>query len=455
MKKRVIILGGGFGGVYTAIHLERVMARYPELEVTLVDKENFLLFTPMLHEVAASDLDLTNIVSPIRKLLKRVQFFQGEVLAIDLGNRQVKVRHGPDYHSHALGYDALVLSLGAVTGFYGLPGVEERALTMKTLADAARLRSRLIQSMETADTECAAADRGKLMTVVVVGGGFSGVETAGSVNDFVRASLRFYRNLRVENVRMVLVHPRQFVLPELGEELGKYAGEELLRCGVEVIGNAKVTGVDDVGVRLSNGQVIETSTVVWTAGTAVHPLAAGLPCIKERNKIKVDATLKVEGVDGVWALGDCALIPDVDRPGQFHPPTAQHAIRQAKTLARNVAAAIFQQGEAKPFRFKTLGQLAAIGRRAGVAKVFGLRFSGFPAWFLWRSIYLMKLPRVEKKIRVAFDWTLDLFFSKDLVHYFPARETTVPVADPIPERRGPVERAGEGGTSRDVAVFGV
>lgn len=414
---RVLILGGGFGGLHAAIELDRTLARDPQVEVTLVNRDNFFLFTPMLHEVAASDLDLTHIVNPVRKLFKHVRFFNGDVESIDLDAKRVIVSHGLDgVHDHALEYDQLVLALGSVTNFYGLPGLAEQALTMKTLGDAIYLRNRLIRNFEEADFECCAVQRRALLTFVVAGGGFAGVETMASINDFAREALAFYPNLRADDLRMVLVHSGPAILPELGAELGRYAAEKLAARGVEIHLNARVRGLGAGGVELADGTSIPTATLVWTAGTAANPLVESLPCVRERGRILADQYLEVAGYPGVYAVGDCALVPDPRRGGEYYPPTAQHALREGKVLARNIIARL--RGERKrAFTFSTIGQLATIGRRAGVARILGFRFSGFIAWFLWRTIYLAKLPRAEKKVRVALDWTLDLIFSKDIVQF--------------------------------------
>ncbi len=424
--KRVLVLGGGFGGVYAAMELERALGATGDVEITLVSRENFFLFTPMLHEVAASDLDITHIVSPLRALLKRTQMFIGEVERVDFDRRRVHVAHGFTPHRHALGYDHLVLALGATTNFYGLPGLEQRALTMKTLGDAIHLRNRIIATLEEADTECAAGDAG-LLTFVVAGGGFAGVETMAGVNDFVREGLRFYPRLSADRIRMVLVHAGDVILPELGKELGSYAQRKLTERGVEIVTSARVAAVDDGGVTLSDGRRISSRLVVWTAGTSPHPLVCQLPCALDHGRVLVDETLAVQGRAHVWALGDCAAIPD-RRSGAFYPPTAQHAIREARTVARNIAASL-RGRPLEAFSFRTIGQLAAIGRRTGVARIFGMNFSGFVAWWLWRTIYLSKLPRFEKKCRVAIDWTLDLLFAKDLVQFLTVRAPAMSVAD--------------------------
>ncbi len=417
---KILILGGGFGGLYTALELEKQFSDDPIIEITLINRENFFLFTPMLHEVAASDLDITTIVSPLRKMLRRTNFFNGEVLSIDLANRQVLVTHGIESsHPHQLVYDHLVLALGSVTNFFGIPGLAERAFTMKSLADAVNLRSRLIEHLEEADFECCPALRQPLLTFVVAGGGFAGVETVAAINDFIHAALPFYGNLSAAAVRVVLVEAAPAILPELGPELGQYALKKLAERGIEFKLNTKVLGMSGQGIELSHGETIHSSILIWTAGTAPNPLLAPLSCAKERGRISVSEYLDVPGLRGVWALGDCASIPD-RRTGQPYPPTAQHALREARIVGQNIAASI-RGGAKAPFVFSIIGQLAAIGRRTGVARIFGFKFSGFIAWWLWRTIYLSKLPRLEKKLRVTLDWTLDLVFSKDLVQFMPRR----------------------------------
>jgi NADH dehydrogenase len=432
-QQRIVILGGGFGGLTTALELERALTRRSDLQVTLVNRENFFLFTPMLHEVAASDLDVTHIVNPVRKLLKRVQFFEGDVSSIDLEGKKVLVTHTDGSHSHELPYDHLILGLGSVTNFFGLPGLAERAFTMKSLGDALSLRNRLIANLEAADFECAAGDREPLLTVVVAGGGFAGVETAAGTFDFLLEALPFYPNVDRKLVRMVLVHPGSHLLPELGEKLGTYASGVLSRRGIEVRLGTRVKAVTPSAVELSNGERIPTSTVVWTAGSSAHPLLERLALRKDRGRITTDVYLRAAGASGVWAIGDCALIPDRARGGAF-PPTAQHALREGRTLARNVISSIDGR-PLKPFAFKTLGQLAAIGKRRGVARILGVNFSGFIAWWLWRTIYLAKLPRIEKKVRVALDWTLDLVFSKDLVQLATPRSRILAAVDEAREAK--------------------
>ncbi len=408
---RVLILGGGFGGIYAAIELEHALRDRDNVNITLVTRDNYFLFTPMLHEVAASDLEMNTIINPLRKLLRRVKTFTGNIEKINLERRCVTVTHGFDRHVHELPYDHLIIALGSSTNFFGLPGVQDAALTIKTLDDAIELRNRLITHLEEANSECAAGERQPLLTFVVVGAGFAGVETLGGIHDFVRAAIRFYPNLTPEFVRTILISSEEFILPELGAKLGAYAQRKLAARGVEIFTRVRVTAVRGGLVELSDGKTIPATTLIWAAGNAQNPLVAALPIPKSKGRILVNDYLQVKDFPGVWAVGDCASIPD-RKTGGFHPPTAQHAIREGRCVARNVAADILG-GKKKSFRFSTLGRLAAIGRRSGVANVFGINFSGFLAWWLWRTIYLFKLPRLEKKVRVALDWTLDLWFAKD------------------------------------------
>ena len=421
-RKRILILGGGFGGLTVAMELEKKFAQDPSVEITLINRENFFLFTPMLHEVATSDLDLTTIVNPARTMLRRVHFLAGEVDQISIEKRRVVVSHGFDHHHHTLEFDFLVLSLGSVTNLYGIPGLREYALTMKTLGDAMRLRNHLIAHMEEAESDCCRVKE-PLLTFVVAGGGFAGVETVAGINDFVRGALRSYPNLTEDMLRIVLVHSGPVILRELDEKLGAYAQRKLARRKVEVRLNTKVEGFSGQALRLSDGTTIDTNTLVWTAGTSPNPLLETIPCAKEHGRLLVTESLELQAWPGVWALGDCSAIPD-QRRGGFHPPTAQHALRQGKIVAHNVVAAV-RGSQRKRFDFSTIAQLAAIGRRAGVASTLGINFSGFIAWWLWRTIYLSKLPRFEKKLRVALDWTLDLIFSKDFVQYLDIRAPMV------------------------------
>ena len=412
-KKRIVILGGGFGGVYAAMRLEKLLARENAVEVCLVSRDNFFLFTPMLHEIAASDLEITNIVNPLRKLLRQIEVIVGDVHQIDLPAQRVLISCDPHNYPQQIGYDHLVLALGSVTNFHNLPGSAEFALPMKSLSDAIRLRAQVLRHMEEANSQCNLSDRESLLTFVVAGGGFAGVETVAALNDFVREALPFYPSVREEMLRVILVHSGPVILPELGEALGRYTQKVLTGRGVDIRLNTRVKGVTEENVSLVDSSSIPTRNLVWTAGTAPSPLIFSLPCMKAGGRLLVDQFLRVPDWPNLWAVGDCAFVPDMRNPGKSHPPTAQHAMREGKIVAQNIVAALVDR-PLKSFSFRTIGLLASIGRRMGVARIFGFNFSGFFAWWLWRTVYLSKLPGLDKKIRVAFDWTLDLLFPKDV-----------------------------------------
>ena len=412
--KRILILGGGFAGAYTAVYLQKALSGAPDVEVMLVAQENFVLFTPMLHEVAGSDAAATDVVQPLRKMLRHTNVLIGDLESVDLEKKQVRVRQSNLVHHRDLTYDHLVLALGSVSNFYHTPGIEEHALTMKTLGDALAVRNRVIDALELADGEPDEALRKAMMTVIVVGGGFAGVETVGAVNDLMREALKFYNNLNEDMLRIVLVDAGKMILPELGESLGRYSETQLGRRGIEIHLNTAVKGYDGKEVIFGDGTRIASNLIIWTAGITPVLIVANLPCAKERGHVLADEYLQVRNWPGVWALGDCAQVPDLTNPGKFCPPTAQHATRQAPVVARNIVAAMRGQ-PLKPFKFKTLGLLATIGRRTGVAEIMGFHFSGIIAWAMWRAIYLAKLPGLQKKVRVSLDWMLDLFFSKDIV----------------------------------------
>jgi NADH:ubiquinone reductase (H+-translocating) len=412
-KKRIVILGGGFGGVYAALHLERLLAGKRRVEIRLVSRDNFFLFTPMLHEIAASDLEITNIVNPLRKLLRRVEVLVGDVNELDLPNRRVVISQYYQERLQQLDYDHLVIALGSVTNFYDLPGLADLAIPMKTLQDAIRLRAQVLNRLEAANAETNSLERLPLLTFVVAGGGFAGVETVAALNDFIREALPFYPNLREEMCRVVLVNSGPIILPELGHDLGEYSRNVLAGRGVEIHLNSRVRSVTQNNVTLSDGTSISARTLVWTAGIVPSPLIASIPSSKERGRLVVNQFLQLPDWPNVWAIGDCAFVPDLRNEGKSHPPTAQHAMREGKIVAQNIVA-VMAGRSLRAFSFKTIGLLASIGRRMGVARIFGFNFSGFFAWWIWRTVYLCKLPGLDKKVRVAFDWTLDLLFPKDV-----------------------------------------
>jgi NADH:quinone reductase (non-electrogenic) len=418
-RTRIVIAGGGFAGLYASRHFERTLARRPDIEVTLISRENFILFTPMLHEVAAGDISPGDIVNPLRRILRRVHVVVAEIEAIDVMNRKVRCHNALQDVELTFPFDHLLLAVGSETNFFNIPGVRDWAVTLKNLADAAVLRNRVVALLEEASLRRDEPTQRELLTFVTVGGGFSGAETTGAVNDFLRETARFYPSVRPELIRTVLVEGGKHLLPELGEQLGGYAENKLSERGVVVMKGARVTSYDGSVVKLNNGTSISAVTLIWTAGAKPGAVIDKLPCEKQGGRILVDECLAVAKVPGLWAVGDCAAVPD--GTGKFYPPTAQHGMREAVVAAKNIARAIGGQ-PLKPFRYKTIGMLASLGHHTGVAVLFGIKFSGFVAWWMWRSVYLAKLPRLAKKLRVAMDWTQDLFFGREIEQTITARD---------------------------------
>jgi NADH dehydrogenase len=428
---RIVIVGGGFAGTAIALRLEKKLRGNAAVQITLIDSENFFTFTPLLPEVPSGSIQPKHIVFPLRALLKRTIVRQAEVKAIDLEHRTITAAHCGACGNDVIPFDQLVLALGSVPNFFGLPGVAEHALTIKSLADATSLHAHVIDKLEHADMQPDPVMRRQMLTFVVAGGGFAGVETLAELNDFVRGAGRFYPHISPDDIRMVLIHSGERILPEVSESLSAYALNKLRSRGVEVWLKSRVKGGTADRVDLSDGRTISAHTFVWAAGTAPSPLLNLIDVPRNRaGRVEVDATMAVIGRPGLWAVGDSAAIPDVVTGG-LCPPTAQYALRQGRVLADNIIATI-RDDETKPFRFKALGLLAGLGRRSAVAEIFGLRFSGFIAWWLWRTIYLMKLPGIERKVRVAIDWTLDLFFARDIVYLRPLHSIRGPagLSDP-------------------------
>jgi NADH dehydrogenase len=420
--KRIVILGGGFAGMTTATCLEHELWGNPSVSVTLVSDQNSLLFTPMLAEIAGGSLEASHISTPLRSSLHRAEFVRGRPAAVDFERRMVTVAPAGNGMGTAreIPYDHLVLALGSVSNYFGAANIERHAFNFKTLSDAIRIRNHIIEMFERADRESDPDVRRALVTFVVAGGGFAGVELAGAVNDFTHGILADYPVVTSDEIRTVLVHSRDRILPELSESLGRYAQERMAARGVEFRLSTRVLDAQSGLVILSDGE-LRTQTLVWTAGTAPNPWLKliGLETDK-RGAVGVESTMAVAGHSGVWALGDCASIKDA-RSGNACPPTAQFAIREGRTLARNIGRAL--QGKSpKGFHFESLGALCVIGHQTACAEIAmpfvrgkSLRFSGLMAWMMWRTIYLSKLPGLQQKARVLLDWTFELFFPRDIV----------------------------------------
>ncbi len=412
-RARIVILGGGFGGVYTALALEKQLGKRDDFELALVNRENYLVFQPLLPEVISGTIGITDVVSPIRRLLPRTTLHLRDVEAIDLERRLVVLSPGFRPHADEIEYDHLVLALGNVTDFRGLPGLPEHAMPFKNLGDALALRNHVIRCLAEAAIEQHDLElRRELLTFVVAGGGFSGVEVAAELNDFVRAVLPNYRGLRAEELRVVLLHSQDRILPEMAEPLAFFAQRILTQRGVELRLKTRLAAATGTAAVLSGGERIMTRTLVSTVPSSPHPLIERLAVPKAKGRVVTTGQLEVEGHPGVWAVGDCAQVMTPD--GATAPSTAQHAIREGAVVAHNIVTSL-RGGTRKVFAFKGLGKMGSLGHRSAVAEVFGIRLSGFVAWWLWRTIYLMKMPGWGRRLKVAVDWTLDLVLPPDLV----------------------------------------
>ncbi len=417
-RKRIVILGGGFAGVYTARRLEkklkRLGARAGEYEIVLVNRDNYFVFQPMLPEVISGSIGILDTVSPLRRLLPRTTIVVREIEEIDLTTRTIRTSPGVHPHPSEIRFDHLVLALGTVTDFRGLRGLPEHAMPFKNLADALALRNHVIGALEEAAVEDEEELRRQLLTFVIAGGGFSGVEVAAELNDFVREVARSYPSIDPAEIRVVLLHSQDRILPEVSPKLALFAQKILAARGVEIRLNTRLEAASAEAALLAGGERIATRTLVSSVPSSPHPLIQALTLAKAPNgRVLVTPRLDVEGAENIWALGDCALVPNPDG-ATFAPPTAQHAIRQATVVADNIAASIGGTKQ-RSFSFAGLGKMGSLGHRTAVADVFGFQVSGFLAWWLWRTIYLAKLPGWARRIKVATSWTLDLFLQPDLV----------------------------------------
>ena len=407
-RSGVLVLGGGFAGATVTRNLGRTGA-------TLVSNENAMLFTPMLPEVASGSLEPRHVVVPLRQMCPHAEHVLGEVSHIDFVEQTVVISN--EVGELIYGYDQLVIALGAISRTLPIPGLAEHAVGFKTFYDAVYLRDHVLRELELADNEESLERAASHLGFVFVGAGYAGVEALAELHDLVQDALRDYPGLRDVPQRWLLVEAQDRILPAIPTHLGEYATELLAARGIEIHTGTRLDAVHDDRVELSGGRVVPAHTVVWSAGVAAHPLTTvmGLPTDRA-GRIKVDATLRVEGRDNVWALGDIARVVNVATPGEHDPPTSQHAIRQGRHLARNLKARL--AGEPlKPYGFQALGQVATLGRYRGIADVLGLRFAGMLGWLITRTYHVYALPLLGRRIRVLTDWTLSLFFRRDVVAY--------------------------------------
>jgi NADH dehydrogenase len=411
----VVIIGGGFAGAYCARALRTGLEESTAETVALLADQNAMLFHPMLAEVSGSSISPLHVVNPLRLFCRGSSIFMGGVEEIDLEKKTVSFLPGPFTPPATLTFEHLVLAIGSIVDVSRVPGMPEHGYLMKTVGDAIRLRSGVLERLEEASVIKEESIRRKLLTFVIVGGGYSGVETAGQIWDLLRDVQRFYPRINPKEFRLVLVHSGDFLLPQIGEELGKYCEAQLKSRGIEVRLKTRVTAITAERAILNTGDIVETNTVVTTVGNATHPVIKKLidryQLPNNRGRLSTEPTMQVKGYKNLWSAGDCSAVPLED--GSVSPATAQFAMRQGTVLGKNILAA--RNGQAlEPFRFKTLGEMASLGHRNAVGKVLGFQVSGFLGWLMWRATYLFKLPGLEQKAKVFFEWNLELLFPRDI-----------------------------------------
>jgi NADH dehydrogenase len=408
---RIIIVGGGFAGAYCARRLEKRL-RPSEAELTLVNRTNYFVFTPLLVEAGTGALEPRHAVIPLRRFLKTTRLHTAEVTGFDLERRSLCAQHF-DGSEVVHSFDHLVLALGSVTREPDVPGLQQYGFGMKSLADAVALRDRAIGLLEFANDTGDADRRKTMLTFVIVGGNYTGVEVAGEFNEFLSEATQLYQNIKPEDIRIVLVDHEPRILHTLEYDLSRYASERLQRWGVELRLENTITRIDSEAAQLNAEETIPTRTVIWAAGVAPNPLLAKLDVNRDaRGYVVCGPDLRVAGQDHIWGVGDCAVNPDAQ--GHPYPPTAQHAIREGEQAAENIVRVLRQQPP-QPLVYRSRGMMAPLGQHQGVASVFGWKVSGLPAWILWRTFYLMKMPGFGRSLRVMIDWTLDWFFHRDYV----------------------------------------
>lgn len=409
-KTRVVIVGGGFGGVYTALHLEKIADA--SVEITLISRDNYFLMTPLLFEAGSGILEPRHAVNPIRPLLSRARFVEAEVKSVDLEAKSVSVQLASSPEAQTHGFDHLVLALGGITNLSLVPGAEH-ALTFKTLGDAIFLRNQVIRLFEWADVEHDPRRKQAQLTFVIVGAGLVGLELMGELNTFARNVADLYKNVDPDTLHFELIEAGPQIAPEFDEKLANYSAEVLKKRGVTVRTNTPVKAIHPDRIELPDGQIIEAQTIVVATGVAPSPMLKSVNVPKDRKgRAQTEATMRVQGTDNIWALGDCASIPDAN--GKPYPPLAQHALREAKQLAANIDATI-RGGQPKAFVYSNKGTLAALGHFKGAGKVYGISIYGFVAWWVWRTYYLSRMPRWSRRLRIVIDWTVALFFKNDVV----------------------------------------
>ena len=408
--QKIIILGGGYAGVGVLEKIQNRFEKNVDVDISIISENNYFLHTPMLPELSTGTIEPRHIATPIRNFCKRARFYQAKISQIDLEKKSVSISTSKD--EIQLFYNYLVIAVGTKTNFFGNKNIERYSITIKSLQDANLIRNQIITQLELADQQ-EISDQAQFLSFVIVGGGFSGVETAGEINEFIRESAeKYYRNIDLDSIKVYLIAARDHILPEIGT-LGKYAAKSLEKSGVEIIYNTKVTDATSSHVSLSDSSTLHYSMLLWAGGNQSQDFIRSLNVNQDKSgRIIVDKYLRLPKYPDVFALGDCASILDAD--DEPYPPTAQHAIREAKIVSKNLISAVRGSDKFSIFDYSSKGSMAKIGKRDGVAKMMGINLTGFTAWFVWKQYYLSTLPVMEKRIRVGLDWFIDLFFTRDI-----------------------------------------
>jgi NADH:ubiquinone reductase (H+-translocating) len=434
--KKILILGGGFGGVNILREIQNMFQDKVNVDISIVNQNNFFLFTPMLPEVASGMIHPRDISIPIRTFCKRAKFYQAVISSIDLKQKLVTISRLFDGKVHALEYDYLILGLGSITNFFGNKNIEKHSFTIKTIEDAIGIRNHSINMLENAGQTSDPELQQKLMTFTVVGGGFAGVETISEINHLIReAAARMYPNINPEKINMKLISSKDGILPEVSESLSKKATKYLKKHGVDLLTNTKAVDADEDYVLLDNNEKIPCATLIWAGGVTVDPVISELKCeLGKSGKVQVDKFLRLIGYQNVFALGDCAEIID-QTTGKPYPPTAQHAIHQSDVVSHNLKVSLTGKDKMKIFSYQSKGMMATIGKRNAIVSVFGYNLQGIIPWIIWRTYYVLQMPSLGKKIKVVIDWTVDSFFKRDLTSYGQIKKknlTKVDIKDDIP-----------------------
>jgi NADH dehydrogenase len=412
-RPRILVLGGGYVGLYTTMRLLRKLRRR-EADITVIDPRSYMTYQPFLPEASAGSLDARHVVVPLRKVLKGAEILNARVLSVDHERQVVRVAplEGPDYD---VPYDIVVVALGSIARTLPIPGLADEAVGFKTVEEAIYLRNQVLESLDIAESTADEARRKRALTFVFVGGGYAGVEALAELEDMARFATRYYSRVSASDLRFVMVEATDHILPEVGEDMGRWTVEQLRKRGIEMALSTRLDSCVDGKVELSDGQKFESDTVVWTAGVKASPVLTDtdLP-LDDKGRLRAEATLQVVGIENAWGAGDAVSVPDLTNPGQFTAPNAQHAVRQARRLSDNIVA-VLRGKQPKPYVHKYVGSVASLGLHKGVAQVYGIKVKGWPAWFMHRTYHLSRVPTFNRKVRVVSEWTLSLFFKREVV----------------------------------------